>query len=152
MYRIEQIQRVPISREEAWKFFSNPKNLEAVTPDDIGFSFQDQLAERMYKGMVIRYTVAPLFGIKLKWATEITAIMEYDYFVDHQLSGPYKIWHHQHFFKTIEGGTELKDIVHYELPLGFVGKIAHALLVKRKLKQIFAHRKNSIEATFGTLR
>lgn len=151
MYKIEQIQRVPIPKEEAWAFFSNPKNLKEVTPNNIGFSFADDLGEKMYKGMVVRYTVAPLFGVKLKWATEITAIMENDYFVDHQLSGPYKIWHHQHFFKQIKGGTELKDIVHYELPFGILGKLAHPLLVKQKLKEIFEYRRQQIELKFGTL-
>lgn len=152
MYRIMQVQRIPIPKKEAWHFFSNPKNLEEITPTDIGFSLMDTVEEKMYKGMVIRYTVAPLLGVKLQWATEITTIMEEDYFIDHQLSGPYKTWHHQHFFKTIEGGTELKDIVHYELPMGFLGKLAHHLLIKNKLKQIFAHRKSSIEKKFGILR
>ncbi len=151
MYKIEQAQRVPISKNEAWNFFSNPANLQAVTPDDIGFSFKGTLPEKMYEGLVISYTVAPLLGIKLNWSTEITAIEHGAYFVDHQLTGPYSIWHHQHFFKEIEGGTELIDIVHYQLPLGILGRLAHPILVKNKLKEIFAFRKNAIEQKFGKL-
>ncbi len=151
MYSIKQLQRIPVKKEVAWAFFSNPANLEKVTPSDIGFRFAEPLPNHMYEGLVINYTVRPLLGITLQWATEITKIQEGDYFVDHQLSGPYRIWHHQHFFRTIEGGTELSDIVHYALPLGFLGKTAHALFVRTKLEDIFAHRKKSIEKHFGTL-
>lgn len=151
MYKIEQVQRVPISKNEAWNFFSNPSNLQAVTPDDIGFSFKGALPDKMYEGLVISYTVAPLLGIKLNWSTEITAIEKGNYFVDHQLTGPYAIWHHQHFFKEIEGGTELTDIIHYKLPLGVLGRLANPLLVKNKLKEIFAFRRNAIEQKFGKL-
>jgi ligand-binding SRPBCC domain-containing protein len=152
MYKIEQVQNVPISRDEAWNFFSNPSNLQVVTPDDIGFSFKDDLPNKMYPGLVVSYQVAPLLGMKLNWSTEITAIKEKEYFVDHQLSGPYKIWHHQHFFEDIEGGTALRDIVHYALPLGFIGRMFHPIVVQKKLEEIFAFRKNAIEQKFGILK
>ena len=149
MHSLTRIQRLPITVGDAWEFFSSPANLQKITPPDMGFHILTSLPENMYPGMIISYTVKPLFGISVKWVTEITHIQEPSYFIDTQLSGPYKIWHHQHFFKEIEGGVEMKDIVHYELPAGPLGRIVHALLVRKKVQEIFDFRKKVLEEKFG---
>lgn len=80
----------------------------------------------MYPGMIITYKVSPLFGIKLNWMTEITHVKDFEYFVDEQRAGPFKLWHHQHKLKQIEGGVLMTDIVTYEPPLGLLGSIANS--------------------------
>jgi ligand-binding SRPBCC domain-containing protein len=150
MFHIKTEQKFPIGLEEAWKFFSTPSNLEAVTPQGIGFKILSELPDEMYVGMILRYKVAPILGIPVNWATEITHITPYQYFVDHQLEGPFKTWHHQHHFKAIPGGVLVTDIVHYALPLGIVGKWAHPLVVQQKLNEIFAFRKKSLTNVFGS--
>jgi len=92
--------------------------------------------------------VRPLLNIPLKWITEITHVKHQQYFVDEQRKGPYKIWHHEHHFREVEGGVEMTDIVSYELPYGILGKLAHPILVKKKLNQIFAYRFKIVDELF----
>ncbi len=149
---IQTTQRLPISLEEAWDFFSSPKNLKEITPAYMNFAIlSNSNSEKMFAGQVITYNVHPVLGIPLYWMTEITQVKEMEYFIDEQRIGPYSLWHHQHHFKKIEGGVEMTDFVHYQLPLGFLGDIAHALFVKRQLNGIFDYRYQFLEKRFGKL-
>lgn len=65
-------QNLPILVEEAWTFFSNPKNLKVITPDYMGFHIQSGADRPMFAGQIIEYIVTPIMGIKTKWVTEIT--------------------------------------------------------------------------------
>lgn len=149
MYTLERTQRIPISLEEAWNFFQNPGNLSKITPSEMGFETLSEVPEKMYPGLFIHYKVSPLFGIKMNWTTEITYVQEPNYFVDEQRVGPYAIWHHEHHFKEIEGGVEMLDRVNYKIPLGILGKIAHPIIVRSKLEEIFAFRIRAVEEIFG---
>lgn len=150
VYSIKTVQKIPITLTEAWAFFSKPDNLEQITPADLGFNIiSKHHGETMYPGQVIEYKISPLLGISLYWMTEITHVADQKYFVDEQRFGPYSLWHHQHHFKTIEGGVEMTDIVHYKLPLFFIGDIAHILFVKAQLQKIFDYRFDAVEQKFG---
>ena len=150
VYSLKTVQQIPLTPDAAWEFFSNPDNLSAITPDKIGFRIISQYhGETMYPGQVIEYKVSPVLGIPLYWMTEITHVQNKEYFVDEQRFGPYRLWHHQHHFKAIEGGVEMTDIIHYKLPFWFLGDIANALFVKKQLKGIFDHRYAAIERKFG---
>jgi len=149
IYRLETVQNLPISQKEAWDFLSDPKNLKTITPDYMGFQILSGAAERMYAGQIIQYIVTPVFGIPTKWVTEITHVQEGSYFVDEQRFGPYDLWHHKHFINPTKNGVEMIDIVDYKIPFGFLGRIAHPLLVAPKLKEIFEYRKNALVALFG---
>ncbi len=150
VYSIKTVQRIPISLEKAWDFFSKPANLKEITPDNLGFTIVSKHhGERMYPGQIIEYTVRPIAGIPLYWMTEITHVSEQQYFVDEQRYGPYSMWHHQHHFKAIEGGVEMTDIVHYKLPLWFLGDIANTIMVKSQLKGIFNYRYKAVDDKFG---
>lgn len=149
IYSLHAKQQLPISISEAWAFFSNPKNLKLITPDYMGFHIQSNAEDKMFPGQIIEYIVTPLFGIKTKWVTEITHVNKPNYFVDEQRFGPYSLWHHKHFFKEIESGIEMEDLVHYKLPFGILGQMAHPMLVKPKLDAIFEYRKNKLIELFG---
>lgn len=151
MYRIERTQVLPISLEEAWAFFSSPKNLAKITPKELGFVVHGDVPEVMYPGLFIEYTVSPLLGIPMRWVTEITHVREGSYFVDEQRVGPYAIWHHEHFFESVPGGVKMTDVVHYKVPLGILGILVHPWLVRPKLEQIFSYRWAANERMFGTL-
>jgi ligand-binding SRPBCC domain-containing protein len=149
-YSLKTVQRLPVTLEQAWDFFSRPDNLKDITPANLGFHIRSKHhGSKMYPGQIIEYTVKPILGIPLYWMTEITHVEEGRYFVDEQRFGPYTLWHHQHHFREIDGGVEVTDIVHYRLPLGFLGDIAHGLFVKAQLKKIFDHRWLAAEAVFG---
>ncbi len=137
VYKKETVQHINASIEECWEFFSSPKNLQKITPKDMGFQITDYDGKKMYAGQIIQYKVSPLAGLKLSWMTEISCVKENSYFVDEQRFGPYTLWHHKHFFEPTENGVKMTDVVHYALPLGFIGRIMNALVVKNKLKQTF---------------
>jgi ligand-binding SRPBCC domain-containing protein len=150
VYSIKTVQRIPISLEQAWDFFSKPDNLKDITPDNLGFNIVSKHhGDRMYAGQIIEYTVKPILGIPLYWMTEITHVAEQQYFVDEQRYGPYSMWHHQHHFKAIDGGVEMTDIVHYKLPLWILGDIANTIMVKSQLKGIFNYRYKAVDDKFG---
>jgi ligand-binding SRPBCC domain-containing protein len=150
VYAFKIIQKLPISLDAAWDFFSSPANLKEITPDDLGFNIISKYhGEKMYAGQIIEYTVKPVLGIPLYWMTEITHVEDKKYFVDEQRYGPYSMWHHQHHFKAVEAGMEMTDIVHYKLPLWFLGDIANTLFVKKQLKEVFDFRYKIVAQRFG---
>lgn len=152
VYSIKTIQKIPISIDAAWEFFSSPDNLKKITPDNMGFDIISKYhGDKMYAGQIIEYKVSPLLGIPLYWMTEITQVQDKKFFIDEQRYGPYHLWHHQHHFKEIEGGVEMTDIVHYKLPMFFLGDIANTLFVKQQLKKIFDTRFKKVEDMFGVM-
>ncbi|GAB5465844.1 MAG: SRPBCC family protein [Candidatus Kapaibacteriales bacterium] len=145
-------QNVPIDIDTAWKFLSDPRNLSTITPPDMGFQITSKdLPEKMYPGMVITYKVSPCPGFKTTWVTEITQVKEPEYFIDNQRTGPYQVWHHQHFLKEIPGGVQMDDKIHYVAPFAILGDIANALIIKSKLRKIFEYRKTALEKKFGIM-
>jgi ligand-binding SRPBCC domain-containing protein len=149
MATLEQKQVIHATVKEAWDFFSDPRNLNKITPPSMGFKIlNEDLPEKIHAGMIIRYTVKPLLGIPMTWVTEILDVKEPEYFTDSQLSGPYSRWHHKHIFKPVDGGVEITDVVEYKVPLGFLGKIAEHLFVKRKVESIFAYRESILHKYF----
>lgn len=148
-YQFQREQHINSTIAKVWQFISDPKNLKRITPPEMGFDIRTpQLPEKMYPGMIIHYTVRPLWGIPLSWVTEITQVEPERYFVDEQRIGPYTLWHHQHFIEPTKNGVLMKDIVSYTPPFGIAGRIANSLLIRNKLEQIFAFRKQVLEEFF----
>lgn len=151
IHYIKQVQRLPITVEKAWSFFSSPKNLAVITPKDLSFKITSELKdEEIHAGQIITYTVKPLLGIPLFWMTEIGHVERHKLFVDEQKKGPYALWHHEHHFKPIKGGVEMTDIVHYKIPFGPIGALGTPI-VKAQLNKIFNYRRKKVEELFGTM-
>lgn len=149
IYTLHSKQNLPISVDEAWQFLSDPKNLKDITPDYMGFDILAGGDRPMFPGQIIQYSVTPLLGIRTKWVTEITHVEDRKYFVDEQRFGPYALWHHKHFIKEIPGGVEMEDIIDYKLPMGILGQLAHPIIVKPKLDEIFKYRQKRLIELFG---
>jgi ligand-binding SRPBCC domain-containing protein len=143
--KIVSEQFLPISLDEAWDFFSSPKNLNEITPDTLTFKITSELPEKMYEGLFISYKISPLLNIPLDWVTEITHIKDKQFFVDEQRKGPYNIWHHEHHFKAVEGGVMMTDILHYDIGKSIFGAIAGALYVHKQVVHIFKYRFKALE-------
>ncbi|NJW53307.1 SRPBCC family protein [Salinimicrobium oceani] len=150
LYQLRSVQKLPLSLEQAWDFFSDPSNLKTITPPYMGFDIQRGGERTMFAGQIIQYTVTPVGKLKLAWVTEITHVDAPFYFVDEQRFGPYSLWHHKHFFKEIEGGVEMEDVIDYKLPLGIIGRAVHPMLVRPKLEEIFNFRKRKLVELFGS--
>ena len=150
VYQISSVQRLPIDNKTAWEFFSNPKNLASITPDKLNFRIISGANEKIYAGQIIQYKVNPFPIYTSLWVTEISQVEEGSYFIDEQRYGPYDLWHHKHFFKSIPGGTEIKDVVDFKVPFGWLGRNLLKGLIKRELKEIFTYRNNKLTELFGT--
>ncbi|MFN8280780.1 MAG: SRPBCC family protein [Saprospiraceae bacterium] len=150
-YQFTRQQRIPAGVDEVWDFIKEPNNLNLITPPEMDFRVTGKSGNGlMYSGMIITYKVKPMLGISMQWVTEITHVVEKQYFVDEQRSGPYSFWHHQHRIETISGGVLMTDIVSYIPPLGIIGAIANRLFIQSKLNSIFNYRKTALENFFGS--
>ena len=145
MHSLKQEQFLPVTLDEAWHFFATPKNLNEVTPEDMVFEITSELPDTMYEGLLIHYRLKPMGNISINWCTEITHIKEKVYFVDEQRVGPYKIWHHEHHFKSVTGGVLMTDILHYDIGKSVFGWLAGILFVHKKVANIFKFRFNTLE-------
>lgn len=149
-YRLERSQLIARSLPEVFAFFSAAENLEAITPAFLRFRIVTPLPIDMRAGTRIDYSLS-LWGLPMRWRTKITSWQPDVCFIDEQESGPYALWRHLHEFETHAGGTRMRDRVDYELPMGPLGSIAHALLVRRSLHAIFEYRRRAIAQRFGEI-
>jgi ligand-binding SRPBCC domain-containing protein len=150
MQTLQRTQVLPISINEAWDFFSNPKNLKVITPEFMRFDITSISKDsRMYPGMIITYIVSPIMNIPFNWVTEITHVNEPHYFVDNQKSGPFKFWHHQHFFKEVSSGIEMTDIVNYAAPFDPISRPIEKTIVRQRVEMIFDFRYKKLNEMFG---
>ena len=143
-------QRLPGPPDAVFGFFADAGNLEAITPAWLGFRILTPRPIDMRAGALIEYRLR-LHGVPVSW---LTRIEEWDpdparpRFVDAQLSGPYKLWHHTHEFEPDgAGGTVMRDTVRYALPFGPLGEVARRLLVSRDLEAIFDFRAERVART-----
>lgn len=151
LHTLKTVQKLPITLEQAWDFLSSPGNLKVITPPHMSFEVTSGFTpgDKMYSGMMISYNVCPFPGVKMQWVTEITHVRDLNYFVDEQRFGPYTLWHHKHFLNAVEGGVEMVDLIHYKIPLGFLGDIMNSLVIKKQLSNIFNFRYKKLQELFG---
>jgi ligand-binding SRPBCC domain-containing protein len=139
---------LPITPEQAWTFFSSPRNLNEITPADMTFHITSEIPDEMYEGLFITYKLKPFLNIPVSWVTEITHIKNQSYFIDEQRVGPYRIWHHEHHFREVPGGVEMKDILHYDVGKSIFGWMASKLFVDQRVKEIFEFREKKLREIF----
>jgi ligand-binding SRPBCC domain-containing protein len=150
MHEFTRTQVVPASLEECWRFFSDPRNLARITPPKLGMKVIGECPEKMSAGLTIDLSVRPLPGIRVRWRTEITRVEPPHRFVDEQRAGPYRVWHHEHHFRALdETHTEMRDVVHYALPFGWLGDLANPWFVAPQLRRIFDFREQAVREIFG---
>jgi len=138
-YRLQREQILPQPIERAFSFFANAENLELLTPQWLHFEILTPPPIAMHVGTVIQYRLR-VHGLPVHWTTSITDWNPPFEFVDVQLKGPYRLWHHRHRFESLGDQTRMTDEVTYRLPFGWIGNAAHRLLVRGDLQRIFDHR------------
>ncbi len=135
------------SPEEVFPFFADARNLELITPPFLHFRIDSIQGESVSEGTGIDYRLR-LHGVPLRWRSRIEVWDPPRSFVDMQVRGPYRLWHHTHDFEELDGGTVIRDRVRYELPMGAIGAMVAGRLVSRDLDSIFAYRQMVLQATF----
>ncbi len=134
---------------EAFAFFADASGLEAITPPWLAFRVVTPAPIEMRRGTLIDYRLR-LHGVPVRWRTRIERWEPSERFVDVQVAGPYRLWHHTHEFEPDgEGGTVIRDTVRYALPLGPLGALAHILFVRLDLVRIFDFRRDAVERLLG---
>jgi ligand-binding SRPBCC domain-containing protein len=147
MYRLHRRQVVGGTLPAVFAFFKSPRNLEAITPPWLRFRVLDATDSEVRDGTRIAYRMA-LHGIPVKWESRITDYAENERFADVQLVGPYRYWYHRHLFHSVAGGVAIEDVVEYRMPFGPLGRVTHAVFVRRELERIFDHRSRVIGERF----
>lgn len=147
-HTLRRKQWIPRPLDEVFAFFADARNLEEITPPWLGFRILTPGPIRITEGTRIRYRLS-LHGLPLGWTTEIRRWSPPHCFVDVQIRGPYRLWHHTHRFEARSGGTLMTDIVRYRLPFGILGWIVHRLKVRRDVEKIFDYRFERIAKFFG---
>lgn len=148
LFHFENNLIVEAPLEEVWAFFLNPNNLKKLIPPRMDFRLPAQVPDKMYEGLIIKYTVKPLLAVSMSWTGEITEIKEYRYFIDEQQKGPFAHWRHRHVFLETREGTEVRDDVQYMLPFGLVG-MAAVPFVRRQLETLFLYRNQTLNDIFS---
>lgn len=147
IHTIQRRQQVPGPTERVFGFFADAGNLDRLTPPWLNFQIRTPMPITMHAGARIEYTIR-WRGLPIRWLTEIEEWTPVKRFVDVQVRGPFRLWHHTHRFEPVPGGTEIEDVVRYALPLGLVGQVAYGLLVKRDVEGIFDFRAQRIAELF----
>lgn len=142
VYCLKRKQELPISLGEARPFFSSPRNLESITPAFLNVRITSNLPEDIYSGLIITYRIAAVAGIPMTWVTEIKHVQPPYRFVDGQRIGPFRFWYHEHRFRETDRGIEMEDTVYYAMPLGWIGRLVHALFIRSRLETIFDFRRD----------
>jgi ligand-binding SRPBCC domain-containing protein len=145
---LERAQVVACPLEQVFDFFSRARNLELLTPPWLRFEVLTPEPVQMGVGALIDYRLR-LHHAPLRWQSRIEAWESNRLFVDRQLKGPYRLWHHRHEFEDLGGATLVRDHVRYALPLGPLGTLARRLLVARDLERIFEYRRQAVGRLLG---
>ncbi len=147
-YLLRREQWVPRPVEVVFAYFAEAQNLESVTPPWLAFRILTPLPIVMQAGTRITYRIR-LHGCPIRWVTEIENWEPPTQFVDIQLRGPYRFWHHTHRFEAVDGGTRISDTVQYALPLGPLGRLANRWFVQADLAAVFDYRAEQVASLFG---
>jgi ligand-binding SRPBCC domain-containing protein len=143
-YRLIAEVLVAEPRERVFEFFADAFQLETITPPWLNFSVLSPRPIAMHAGALIDYKLR-LHGLPIRWRSRISDWDPPLQFVDEQVKGPYRYWHHAHTFEEVDGGTLVRDVVHYAVPLGF---LVHPLFVRRDLTRIFQFRRETLSRVF----
>lgn len=150
LYTLYAKQTVAKEIDVIWDFFRKPRNLNKLTPADVEFKIISGKSDDFYEGKIISYKIKLLQIFNLNWVTEISQVNEESYFIDNQIFGPYKLWHHEHHFKSNDNGTtEIIDKVKYKVPYFILGRFIHKIFIKSKLLEIFIFRQKQINNLFN---
>ena len=126
LHVLRREQRLEAPPSAVFPFFADPRNLEAITPPLLRFRLLTPEPIAMGVGTFLQYALR-LHGVPVR-------------FVDVQVRGPYRLWHHTHELLAVDGGTLMRDTVRYSVGFGALGEVARRALVQRDLEAIFAFR------------
>jgi ligand-binding SRPBCC domain-containing protein len=148
IYHILRRQRLLLSQQQAWEFFSSPQYLNQITPDFFHVDITSPVPADIYAGLLISYRMKAVFGVPMSWLSEVSHCDKPNRFVYQQAVGPFGFWSHEVCLSHSEEGILLEDIVFYTMPLGWFGCLLHGF-IGDKLQRIFDTRRDYLQAKWG---
>ena len=136
---------LPQPRAKVFEFFSNPGNLDRLTPAWLNFAIVTPASGKMNQGALLDYRLR-IRGIPVRWQSEIAVWEPPRRFVDRQTKGPYSLWIHEHTFEERDNGTLVGDNVEYAVP---GGRIVQKFLVAPDIERIFDYRHKMLDELFN---
>jgi len=136
---------LPQSRAKVFEFFSNPANLDRLTPAWLNFAILTPATSQIKQGALLDYRLR-IRGIPIRWQSEVAVWDPPRRFIDRQTKGPYSLWIHEHTFEERDNGTVVGDNVEYAVP---GGSIVQKLLVAPDIERIFNYRHKILEELFN---
>lgn len=141
IYTLQSEILIPFPLSTVFDFFAKAENLEAITPPFLNFRIMTPKPIKMHQGALIEYRIR-IHGLPIYWKTEITDWNPPHRFVDEQIKGPYRLWHHEHTFQEQENGTLVTDKVDYSV---YGGSLVNWMFVRRDVERIFRYRYARLE-------
>lgn len=149
IYQLYRRQQLNMTHQQAWDFFSSPKNLNDITPTFFHVAITSPVPEKIYAGLMISYRMKAVFGIPMAWLSEVSHCDEPKRLVYEQRIGPFKFLSHEVRLTELENGIMLEDIMFYAMPLGWLGQLVNSVLIADKLKCIFDTRRDWLQNKWG---
>lgn len=149
IHHLYRKQFLAMTLDEAWPFFSSPRNLELITPDFLHFRITSAIPDEIHAGLIITYRISAVANIPMTWVTEISHVIPQRQFVDEQRLGPFRFWHHLHRFTPVENGIVMEDSVYYVMPWGWLGERIHQAFIQARLNRIFDFRQSFLARRFN---
>lgn len=153
LYTLQANYEVNTKISETWTFFTKVKNIEQIMPPEINFNVTSNKPTNIYEGKIITFNtkITPFYNSNI--ISEITKISDKEYFIDKQISGPYKIWHHEHHFQKSKNNTTIiTEKIKYKLYLHPFSRIIHKMFIKKKLINIFKYRIRKSQKILNSIR
>jgi hypothetical protein len=135
--------RLPLPIERVFAFFGDARNLDAITPPWLHFHVVTPGPIEMKAGTLLDYRLR-IRGLPIRWRSEIVEWVPPYRFVDRQVCGPYRSWHHTHTFETVGADTVIRDHVEYAVPGWILEPLIHRWLVGPDVRRIFEYREKKI--------
>ena len=89
------------------------------------------------------------FGVTQHFTSRITAFDRPRYFQDAMQRGAFKSFVHDHYFEVERGQTKMIDVLAFSAPLGFLGRIAEIVVLRRYLTRLLTIRAQTIREAAG---
>jgi ligand-binding SRPBCC domain-containing protein len=124
--------------EELWAFHGSVEALATLTPPDARVEIIGK--ETAVRNGAIHEIKVVKFGLPVVWKAEISEVQAPRQFRDTALKSPFARWTHLHEFLPHPQGALLRDTVDYQMPLGPLGSLVDALIIRRDVEAMFAHR------------
>ncbi len=80
-----------------------------------------------------------------KFTTKITSMEFPHHFTVQMVHGDFKSFRHEHYFKPINNGTFLIDVIEFETPYGVIGQLAEKLFLTSYLHKLLLYRNEVIK-------